>query len=116
MTRFFDAKRLASMAANVHGRLGDADGALKAAEWALRVLGDERVKARAIVLAEVACAAARVGQLDLVAQTAFESADLTDALEVTLARRRLRNLLQLLGPYRTSVVVRRLVDRLDVLS
>jgi transcriptional regulator with XRE-family HTH domain len=115
-TRFFDAKRLASMAANVHGRLGDASAAMDAAEWALRVLGEEQVKVRAIVLAEVACAAARVGQLDVVARTAFEAADLADALEATLARRKLRALLQLLGPYRTSVVVRRLVDRLDVLE
>jgi hypothetical protein len=102
------------MAASVHGRLGDASAAMDAAAWALRVLGSDRVKSRAVVLAEVACAAARVGQLDLVAQTAFEAVELTDRLEVTLARRKLRALHQLLAPYRTSVMVRRLVDRLDV--
>ncbi len=112
--RFFDVKRLASMSANVHGRLGDAQAALEAAEWAMRTLGTEQVKARAVVLAEVACAAARVGQLDLVEHTAFEAADLADSLEVTLARRKLRTLLQLLGPYRASIVARRVVERLDV--
>lgn len=112
--RFFDVKRLASMAANVHGRLGDAQAALDAAEWAMRTLGTEQVKVRAVVLAEVSCAAARVGQLDLVEQTAFQAADLADTLEVTLARRKLRALLQLLGPYRTSAVTRRIVERLDV--
>jgi transcriptional regulator with XRE-family HTH domain len=112
-TRFFDAKRLAATAANVHGRLGDARAAMDAAEWAMRSLGHEQVKSRAVVLAEVACAAARVGQLDLVSQTAFEAADLADALEVTLARRKLRRLLNLLAPYRTSAVARRVVERLD---
>ena len=68
---------------------------------------------RSIVLAEVACAAARVGQLELVAQSAFEAADLADALEVTLARRKLRLLLPLLAPYRASAVARRVVERLD---
>jgi hypothetical protein len=80
----------------------------------MRTLGTEQVKVRAVVLAEVACAAARVGQLDLVAQTAFEAADLADAMDVTLARRKLRTLLQLLGPYRATVIARRVVDRLDV--
>lgn len=112
-TRFFDIKVLAAMTANVHGRLGDARAAMDAAEWAMRSLGHEQVKTRSIVLAEVACAAARVGQLDLVAQSAFEAADLADALEVTLARRKLRLLLPLLGPYRASAVARRVVERLD---
>lgn len=112
-TRCFDIKLLAAMTANVHGRLGDARSAMDAAEWAMRSLGHEQVKSRSIVLAEVSCAAARVGQLDLVAQTAFEAADLADALEVTLARRKLRRLLPLLAPYRASVVARRVVERLD---
>lgn len=112
--RFFDTKRLAAIAANVHGRLGDVQAAVEAAEWAMRTLGTEQVKVRAVVLAEVACAAARAGQLDLVEQVVFEAADLADGLEVTLARRKLRALLQLLGPYRASVIARRVVDRLDV--
>ncbi len=101
------------MTANVHGRLGDARAAMEAAEWAMRSLGHEQVKTRAIVLAEVACAAARVGQVDLVAQTAFEAAELADALEVTLARRKLRSLIPLLAPYRASVAARRVIERLD---
>ncbi|MGH6655421.1 MAG: hypothetical protein ACRDVE_09465 [Actinocrinis sp.] len=113
-TRFFDTPRLAAMSANVHGRLGDPKAALEAAQWAMRTLGTEQVKGRAIVLAEVACAAARVGQLDLVAQTAIEAADLADTLEVTLARRRLRAVLPLLSPYRATVAARRIIDRLDV--
>ncbi|MBS2964648.1 hypothetical protein KGA66_16445 [Actinocrinis puniceicyclus] len=115
-TRFFDTKLLAGTAANVHGRLGDARASMDAAEWAMRSLGHEQVKGRAVVLAEVACAAARVGQLDLVAQTAVEAADLTEALEVTLARRKLRRLLQLLAPYRASAVARRVLERLDALE
>jgi hypothetical protein len=79
----------------------------------MRSLGHEQVKTRAIVLAEVACAAARVGQVDLVAQTAFEAAELADALEVTLARRKLRRLIPLLAPYRASVAARRVIERLD---
>jgi tetratricopeptide (TPR) repeat protein len=112
-TRCFDTKLLAAMTANVHGRLGDARAAMDAAEWAMRSLGHEQVKTRAIVLAEVACAAARVGQVDLVAQTAFEAAELADALEVTLARRKLRRLIPLLAPYRASVAARRVIERLD---
>ncbi|HXR70920.1 hypothetical protein [Actinocrinis sp.] len=112
-TRGFDIKLLAAMTANVHGRLGDARAAMDAAEWAMRSLGHEQVKSRSIVLAEVACAAARVGQLDLVAQTAFEAADLAEALEVTLARRKLRRLHPLLAPYRASAVARRVAERLD---
>lgn len=112
-TRFFDAKVLAAITANVHGRLGDARAAMDAAEWAMRGLGHDQVKTRAFVLAEVACAAARVGQLELVAQSAFEAADLADALEVSLARRKLRMLLPLLAPYRASAIARRVVERLD---
>ncbi len=113
-TRFYDTARLAAMAASVHGRLDDSKAALEAAHWALRCLGSEQVKGRAVVLAEVACAAARAGQLDLVAQVALEAADLADALEVTLARRRLRALLPLLGPYRATAAARRIIDRLDI--
>jgi hypothetical protein len=111
-TRFFDRSCLAATAANVHGRLGDARAARDAAAWALRTLGSEQVKSRAVVLAEAACAAARVGELELVGELAVEAADLTDRLEVTIARRKLRALVPLLASYRAAPPVRELLARL----
>ena len=107
--RFFDCCALATMAATVHGRLGDAKAARDAAGWALRTLGGEQVKSRAIALAEIACAAARIGELDLVAETASKAAELTERLEVTMARRKLRTLLPLLADYRNTPLIRDLL-------
>ncbi|HEY3868171.1 MAG TPA: hypothetical protein VGM10_07460 [Actinocrinis sp.] len=107
--RFFDRCVLATMAATVHGRLGDAKAARDAAGWALRTLGGEQVKSRAVALAEIACAAARTGELDLVAETASKAAELTERLEVTMARRKLRTLIPLLADYRNTAPIRDLL-------
>jgi len=112
--RFFGSSALDAAAAHVHGILGDADAAFQAAEQALETAGKAKAKWRAVVLAESACAAARVGQFDLLARIAIEGADLADALECTPARRRLRAVLPLLGPHRTSAQLRGLVDRLEI--
>ena len=112
-SRFFDQASLAAMAATVHGRLGDARAAREAAGWALRALGPAQVKSRAVVLAEVACAAARVGDLDLAGDAGLRAGELTTRLEVTLARRKLRTLLQLLAAHRTAAPVRELIAQLE---
>ena len=107
--RFFDRCALATMAAAVHGRLGDAKAARESAGWALRTLGGEQVKSRAVALAEIACAAARTGELDLVADAASKAAELAERLEVTMARRKLRTLLPLLADYRNTPPIRDLL-------
>ena len=113
-TRFFYRSVLWAMAANVYSRLGDANRALDSATLALRTLSPERVKSRALVLAEVACAAARANQVEMAIESAHEAADLVESLEVTLARRRLRALIPMLTPYTTSVPVRELFARLPL--
>lgn len=107
--RFFDCCTLATMAATVHGRLGDAKAARDAAGWALRTLGGEQVKSRAVALAEIACAAARTGEVDLVADSASKAAELAERLEATMARRKLRTLIPLLADYRNTAPIRDLL-------
>jgi DNA-binding transcriptional regulator YiaG len=107
--RFFDRCALATMAATVYGRLGDVRAARDAAGSALHTLGGEQVKARAVALAEIACAAARTGEVDLVAECAWKAAELAERLEVTLARRKLRTLIPLLAGYRTTAPIRDLL-------
>jgi hypothetical protein len=111
--RFFYRAVLGAMAANVHGRLGDSGRARDAAAWALRTVDGQRVKSRALVLAEVACAYARVGEVDVAVESAHEAVDLAEHLEATLARRKLRALVPLLAPSATSMVVRELVARIS---
>ena len=107
--RFFDCCALATMAATGHGRLGNTRSARDAAGWALRTLGGEQVKSRAVALAEIACAAARTGELDLVVDSASKAAELTERLEVTMARRKLRTLIPLLADYRNTPPIRDLL-------
>ena len=110
-TRFFYRSVLAAMAANVYSRLGDTRKASEAASWALRTLSGEKVKSRALVLAQVACAAAQAGQVEMAVESAHEAADLAEYLEVTLVRRKLRALIPLLTPYMASPSVRELFAR-----
>lgn len=111
-TRFFYRAVLAAMAANVHSRLGNMQQASDAAAWALRTVSNDRVKSRAVVLAEVACANARVGDMALAVESAHQAIDFADKLEVTLAHRRLRAMVPLLAPHTTSIAVRELFNRL----
>lgn len=105
------SQRAGAMAANVYGRLGDVQKAYDCATWALGTLSGEKVKSRALVLAEVACAAARAGQVEVAVESAHEAADLAEYLEVTLVRRKLRPLIPLLTPYMRSDSVRELFAR-----
>lgn len=100
--RHVDAAYLAGMVADVYGQLGETRLALDAAGHALRVLGSGWSKARALVLAEVACAAARADVLELVERTAFEAADLAESLEAMLARRKLRAVVAALRQHPTA--------------
>lgn len=114
--RFVDGAYLAGMAAGVYGQLGETDLALDAARHALRVLGSGRSKARALVLAEVACTAVRADVLDLVERTALEAADLATSLEAMLARRKLRSVVAGLRQHPTSArlqLVQKLAIQLD---
>jgi hypothetical protein len=111
-TRFFYRSVLAAMAANVHGRLGNAPSARDAAAWALRTLGGEQIKSRAYILAETACAFARAGDIEQSVEAAHGAVDLAERLEATLARRKLRGLVPLLAVYSTSAPVRELMGRL----
>lgn len=61
-----------------------------------------QVKSRAVALAEVAYAAARVGELDLARAAGRAAADLAGRLEVSQARRRLRALAPLLAGRREN--------------
>jgi hypothetical protein len=107
--RGFDRCALATAAAAVHGRLGDAKAARDAAEIALRTLGGEQIKSRALALAEIACAAARCGELDLLLEVASKAAELTERLECTLARRKLRSLVGLLANYRNNATANKVL-------
>jgi hypothetical protein len=111
-SRFYYRAVLAAMAANVHSRLNNSAQARDAAAWAVRTMGSQQVKSRALVLAEVACAAARSGNMELAVESAHEALDLVERLEVTLARRKLRALVPLVAVYSNTVMVRELLARL----
>jgi hypothetical protein len=113
-SRFFYRAVLGAMAANVHGRLGNVPQARDAAAWALRTVSAEKVKSRALVMAEVACTHARAGEVEVAVACAHQAIDLAERLEATLARRRLRSLLPLLAPYNPSAAVQELLSRLPV--
>jgi hypothetical protein len=113
-SRFFYRAVLGAMAANVHCRLGHAQKALDMAGWALRTLGDDKVKTRALVLAEVACTHAQAGEIETAVESAHHALDLAEYLEVTLARRRLRTLIALLASTaKSSAAVRELLARIS---
>lgn len=112
-SRFFYRAVLGAMAANVHGRLGHAQKSLDMAGWALRTLADDKVKSRALVLAEVACVHAQAGEMETAVESAHHALDLAGYLEVTLAQRRLRSLIPQLAPHAaSSAAVRELIPRI----
>lgn len=113
--RFLDAAYLEAMAAEVFGQLGEHEQALEHAHAAMATVGFGRTKARALVLAQVACTAAQNSDMQLASQYAFEAADLADTLESSLAWRKLRLLATLIRPYRATVPAERLAQRLDTL-
>jgi hypothetical protein len=103
--RFVDRAYIWAMASNVHTRLGSVDDAYTYAVRALDSLAADRVKTRAIVLAEAAHTFAHIGGTERAIQCATEAADLADKLEVTLVHRRLRGLLPLSKTAPTSDLV-----------
>jgi tetratricopeptide (TPR) repeat protein len=112
--RFFYRSVLAAMAASIHGRLGNAQQARDAAAWALRTLSPEKVKTRGFILAEVARAAARMGEVELALESAYSAAEVAKRSEHVMTQRKLRSLVGLLAPHMTSEPVRELVKRLTL--
>jgi tetratricopeptide (TPR) repeat protein len=94
--RFIDRAYLWALAGNVSTCIGDHDGAHEAASKALDLLSGNRTKTRAIILAEAAYAFAYIGGTERAMQLAMDAIELTGALEVTAARRRLQELVRLL--------------------
>ena len=80
----------------MYGRLGDHELAYKAATRALDMLGKAPVRSRALILAEVARALFRVGEIEQGEQYGREAKALAERLEDTLALCRLEGLRRLL--------------------
>jgi ATP/maltotriose-dependent transcriptional regulator MalT len=94
--RFIDHAYLWAMAAHVHTRIGDRDNAHHAAVRAIDTLSGNRVKTRAIILAEAAYAFAYLGGTERARQHATEALNLAETLEVPSATQRLQELAVLL--------------------
>ena len=110
--RFFDRASLWAKAGGVHSRLKDHDEAMSCVERALRFLGPDEVKTRAVVLAEVACVAAAAGQITLAVDCGREAVGLARRLESALAMRALRSLLPVLMAHTAVPAVRDLIHQL----
>lgn len=115
--RFVDAAYVHAVAAHVHGHFGDHDSAFDHASQAGEKLTNAQTKTRALVLAEIACAAARAGRMATMAQCATEAADLAAKLHAHLALQRLRALHGQLKPFaatptgqRVSTILQGLFD------
>ena len=108
--RFFDRCVVFTMAASVHVRLGDQRAARESINSVLRTLSGERIKTRAIGLAETALVAAYTGDVDLLCECAPKAAELARFLECTLAQRTLRALPPLLAPLQGNSAVRALAE------
>lgn len=94
--RFVDRAYIWAMASNVHTRLGAVDDAHTHAVRALDSLSGDQTKTRAIILAEAASAFTRIGGTERAIKCATEAANLSEELEVSIARRSLRALAALL--------------------
>lgn len=90
--RGIDRAVLAAMAAQVYAVLGDEQAAFEHGERAAGLVTGEPVKWRALVLAEAACAAARVGRSAQAEQWAVEAHDLATRLQCTAVHHTLRAL------------------------
>jgi tetratricopeptide (TPR) repeat protein len=110
--RFFDRACLWAKAAGIHSRFKNHTEAMSCAERALRLLGPDEVKARAVVLAEVACVAAAAGEVTLAVDCGREAVDLARNLESALAMRALRSLLPVLTAHTAVPAVRDLLHQL----
>ena len=87
-----------AVAAEVHALLGDASAARSAMRWAMRNSDGAPVAHRAVALAGLAVAAARIGDAKLAENVGAQAAELAARLDVGLARRKLGVLTAVVGP------------------
>jgi len=90
--RDIDRAVLAAMTAQVYAALGDHQAAFEHSEQAVAWVTSEPVKWRAVILAEAACAAARLGKTRQAQPWAAEARTLATDLQCTIAQRKLRTL------------------------
>jgi hypothetical protein len=110
--RSFDHAALYSSAARTASLLKDPRAAGFAAQ-AVESLGPARVKARAIVLAEAALTAARVGELELCLDHGSAAALLTREMDVSTAADVLYEVLPLVLPFSDTRAIRELLPHLN---
>ena len=97
--RFFDQSGVWAAAAAVHSRFGEHRAAMEFAGRALRCLRSDEVKGRAMVLAEVASAAALADEIGCAVDCAREAVNLAFTLESATAIRTLRSLVPALATH-----------------
>lgn len=100
--RFVDRAYVCGMVANAFSRMRITSDAYLAAIWARDALSDGQTKARALTLAEIACAFTAVRQLDEALPYVAEAAELAEKLEATRVNQRLRAVVQLLPSPRNA--------------
>jgi hypothetical protein len=114
-TRFFDRACLFAATAHTAALLGDSRACEFAAE-AVASLGPARVKARAMVLAESALAAALAGEFELCLDYGGVAAGLTRDLDMSLAADVLYAVVPVLMPHSSARAVRELLPQLARLT
>ena len=113
--RFFDSASLLSSIAHTTAVLKGS----RAAEYAVvavEALGPAKVKARAVVLAEAALAAASVGEHQLCLEYGSLAAALTRDLDVSIAADILYEIVHIVLPYSDTRAVRELLPQLTRLT
>jgi hypothetical protein len=113
--RCFDTSRLLSSTARTAALLKDPSAADYATR-AVEALGPAKVKARAIVLAEAALAAAIVGELGLCLEWGGAAATLAREMNVSVAVDVLHEVLPVILPYSDTRSVRELLPQLSRLT
>ena len=113
--RFFDQAQLLSSTARTAALLKDPSAADYAVQ-AVDALGPAKVKARAVVLAECALAAAMVGELELCLDWGSSAATLARELDVSIAADLLYEVVSLVLPYSDTRAVRELLPQLTRLN
>ena len=113
--RFFDRARLLSSTAHTTALLKGPRAAEYAAV-AVDALGPAKVKARAVVLAEAALAAASIGDFQLCLEYGSEAAKLTRDLDVSIAADLLHEIVPIVLPYSDTRAIRELLPQLTRLN
>ena len=114
--RFFDRASLLSSVAHTTAVLKGSRAAEYASVAVEAALGLAKVKARAVVLAEAALAAASVGEHQLCLEYGSEAATLTRELDVSVAADLLYEVVRILLPYSDTRAVRELLPQLTRLN